>query len=110
SRHADRRTDTIISGGAAFSGFALAQAPNQVVASGPVILYKGQTDYSESGNWTSCKGGGHNENVRFAGGNGSRTTTWELTGFYVDTYDVQLIWLPNVSKNKSMSGPLTSAY
>ncbi len=73
----------------------VAQAPNPVVVSGPVILDNGQSGYTESGpNWTDYTGEGYNNNEGYApAGTGANTATWELTGLAAGGYEVQMTWL-----------------
>jgi subtilisin family serine protease len=70
----------------------VAQAPQQVVVTGAIILDNGQPGYSETGSWTDYSPG-YGGGLRYAAaGNGSSTATWQTTGLAAGTYLVQATW------------------
>jgi subtilisin family serine protease len=71
----------------------VAQAPQPVVVTGPVIVDNGQPGYTEGGTgwqaWSSGYGGG----LRYhSAGTGADTATWQATGLAPGYYLVQATW------------------
>ena len=84
----------------------LAVSTQQTVVSGPVIVDNGAPTYSETGTWASQpdKGAyGGSDRYTLAGGTGSMTATWVVTGLASGTYAVEASWGPYY--NQSTNAP-----
>jgi hypothetical protein len=84
----------------------LAASAQPTVVSGPVVVDNGDPTYSETGTWTSQldKGAyGGSDRYTPAGGNGSTTATWVVTGLAPGTYAIEASWGPYY--NQSTNAP-----
>jgi len=82
----------------------VAQAPQAVVVTGPVLVDNGQPGYSESGSGWVDYAAGYNGGLRFhAPGGGADTATWQATGLPAGFYTVQATW--NGSSNHASNAP-----
>jgi hypothetical protein len=76
----------------------VAQAPQQVVVSGPLLIDNGQPGYSETGTGWTDYAAGYNGGLRFhAPGTGADTASWQTTNLPAGYYTVQATW--NASSN-----------
>jgi hypothetical protein len=82
----------------------VAQAPQPVVVSGPVVLDDGGPGYAETGSgWTTWPAG-YNGTLRFhAPGGGADTASWQATGLPAGFYTIQATW--NASSNHASNAP-----
>src|SRR5262249_25414735 len=71
----------------------VAQAPAQVVGSGPVIVDNGAPGYAETGSGWLGWPTGYNGSVRYHNaGSGADTASWQLGGLAAGDYTVQSTW------------------
>jgi hypothetical protein len=82
----------------------VAQAPQPVVVSGPVVLDNGQPGYAETGaGWVDYPVG-YNGGLRFhAPGGGADTASWQASGLPAGYYTIQATW--NGSSNHASNAP-----
>jgi hypothetical protein len=86
------------------NNLAVSAQPTDV--SGPVVVDNGDSTYSETGTWTSQldKGAyGGSDRYTPAGGTGSTTATWVVTGLAPGTYAIEASWGPYY--NQSTNAP-----
>jgi hypothetical protein len=80
------------------TGNNVAQAPQQVVVSGPVLIDNGQPGYSETGTGWQDYAAGYNGGLRYhAAGTGADAAAWQATGLPAGPYTIQATW--NASSN-----------
>jgi hypothetical protein len=82
----------------------VAQAPQQVAVSGPLVLDNGQPGYAETGSGWTDWAAGYNGGLRFhAAGGGADTASWQATGLPAGYYTIQATW--NASSNHASNAP-----
>jgi subtilisin family serine protease len=82
----------------------VAQAPQPVVVSGPILIDNGQPGYTEAGTGWFSWPGGYGGNYRYsAAGTGSNTATWQATGLAAGNYQVQATW--RAEPNRATNAP-----
>jgi len=84
----------------------LALSTQQTLVSGPVIVDNGDPTYAETGAWTSqLDRGAYGGSDRYtaAGGTGSTTATWVVTGLAAGSYAIEASWGPYY--NQSTNAP-----
>jgi subtilisin family serine protease/uncharacterized protein YigE (DUF2233 family) len=71
----------------------VAQAPQTVSVTGPVIVDNGQAGYSETGSGWLSWGAGYAGNLRYhSAGTGANTASWQASGLNAGNYQVQATW------------------